>query len=46
LGKGISSVVYTGKYKGKDVAIKVLRLENKFINDCKGELAIMRYPYI
>jgi regulator of replication initiation timing len=49
LGKGISSVVYTGKWNGKDVAIKVLRLEAKFINDCKGELMIMSQivsPYV
>lgn len=49
LGKGISSVVYTGKWRGKEVAIKVLRLETKYINDCKGELAIMSQihsPYV
>eukprot|EP01122_Echinamoeba_exundans_P014733 TRINITY_DN672_c0_g1_i1.p1 TRINITY_DN672_c0_g1~~TRINITY_DN672_c0_g1_i1.p1 ORF type:complete len:717 (+),score=83.41 TRINITY_DN672_c0_g1_i1:1014-3164(+) len=43
LGKGVSSTVYKGKHKDKEVALKVLRLENqqRDLDDFKKELEVM-----
>lgn len=44
MGKGVSSTVYKGKYRGQDVAIKLLRLENaeRDLKDFKEELHILK----
>jgi tRNA A-37 threonylcarbamoyl transferase component Bud32 len=51
LGKGTSSVVYKGTFKGQEVAIKVLRLETQIrdLEDFKKELEVLsflRSPYV
>lgn len=51
IGKGCASTVYLGTYKSKNLAIKVLRLENRErdIEDFKKEMEIMssvKSPYI
>ncbi len=43
IGKGVSSTVYRGSYRGQTVAIKVLHLvHERDFKDFKEEIGIMR----